>query len=305
MGEMTVKLGTAVQWFIVCCLWLCCAVRVYAVPLEREQPAIVSVQFQADEAIRAGQPFTVSVTFRSEDTVGAAEACVRYDRRLSVVSVTCRDKQKEDVFQYFEEPSTAAEGVLRFVVSASENPRKERMVDIRFRPQETGASASYSFYVAEAAACDANGRMMTVDTLPTLTLTESTAGSVVSVVSGTSGAAESDVSVSREYSPSSRQSSERTSSPSSSPKSQKESTNDSRTVSESEETLAAEQTNGDTESTAASSVQTIIIREKESDSVITQGVFLSLLGIVLIIGVLMLAAFRLGKRQANKQEKEK
>ncbi len=232
----------------------------------------LNITIQTETMIKPDKAFTVSVVFQSDEEIGAVQACLEYDSSLlTASSVTFRDKIKEDVFQY-----SVQDGVLRFVFSGSELPCKERIVDIRFRPQESGSDKSYCFTLTDAAVCNDEGEQIPVQHLPEMNVTVKEDETVTSQeqlpVTENKGLAII----------SSGFSSKRTS-------------KEAKNVSLSSDNVRSQ---GET---AETSPDTIIIREKENNPVITQGWFLCLLGIILIVGGIAFNAFWAGVQKANKK----
>lgn len=268
---------------------LCWMLPCYMIPVRAIQA--VDIQWQTEEDIRPKKSFTVSLVFSAETDIGAVMGSVSYDSdRLRIISVTFRDKYSEDVTQYNDE-----NGLLRFVLSGALSLRRQRMVDIRFQPLSDSVPVTYRFTVTEAQACDGNGELMTVSVLPELTLTvEETAAvaSQASIAVQHSDPVHTASSDKHLEALTSRSVSQQTSTQSS-----RKTT--SRTSSVSEEAEAPEVTQ---ETAEVSADRTIIIREKDNTSMMTQGVFLALLGILLIVVALVFGAFWLGTQRAKKDK---
>ena len=285
---------TIAMWLVMLCL--CGNVLCGAVTVTAAQP--VTVQWQAEDGIRPPKPFSVSLMLSAQEDIGAFQGTVTYDgSKLSVVSVTFRDKQTADSSQYYDE-----NGRLRFVFSGAGSLRRQRTVDIRFRPLTDTVPDTYHFAVTQAEVCDADAVWLTVVSYPELTLTVEETSVAVSqneTVIPPHRAAESAVGSDKTAA---RQNSTNSRAVSSS--GQADASGDKQRVSHVQETSSVEEVpRTDSETAQVPADHTVIIREKASggDSLLTIGIVLSLAGVVMIVGVLLFLAFRLGVRQARKK----
>ena len=252
---------------------------ILSMPVHAAQP--YTIELQTEDTVRSGKSFVVSVIFRAETAIGAGLTVLQYDAsRLKVTAVTFRNKIQEDVFQY----NDTQKGIVKAVFSGSESLRQERVIDIRFQPQQADNTAAYTFTVTEAEACDAYGDTMTATVLPEMVLTVQTK----SVTSQTQTVTPQSHAENTSYG-------EKSTVSFSVSKTSKTVSRSSRTVTADEEEMPADS------ETAVPTPQTVIIREKDSSPAMTQGAFLALLGIGLMVGVLMFGAFWLGQQKGKKK----
>ncbi len=126
----------------------------------------LTVKIKADETVRPDKSFDVFVEFYCDEGIGALQSSLTYDiSRLSLSSVQLENKTSYDFFSY----SDTSEGVKILVSNAKEKP-VIHTVKFRFKPKDHYDDCIYKFSISFCSFCTDKKELIQCSSLPSFSV---------------------------------------------------------------------------------------------------------------------------------------